>query len=308
MAIPIDIPESLTRAVGYKDEGVAWLKRLPELLEACARRWELSVNVPMVEDYAVMSYNYITPAMRKDGSDVIIKIVSSKKDFLTERDSLQFYGGKGAVKLLDSDEELDTLLLERLIPGVPLSENCDDEENTRIAASVMRRLWHKALEKHGFRYVADEAQFDDLRTRFNGNTGPLPAKFVAKAEAQFAELIATSAESVVLHSDLHHWNILSAEREPWLAIDSKGLVGDPAFEVASYMHNLPPKSCQGKDLRKLFAHRATIFAEELGFTRERILAWSWTHCLLCAWWGVEVDDDNWQGSIELAELIESVRS
>jgi len=60
VAVPIDIPESLTRAVGYNDEGVAWLKRLPELLTACAKRWELLVEVPMVEDYAVMSYNYIT--------------------------------------------------------------------------------------------------------------------------------------------------------------------------------------------------------------------------------------------------------
>ena len=308
MSVPIDIPESLTRAVGYNDEGVAWLKRLPELLEVCARRWELSVDVPMAEDYAVMSYNYITPATRGDGSDVIIKIASSKKDFSTERESLHFYGGKGAVKLLDSDEELNTLLLERLIPGVPLSENSDDEENTRIAARVMRRLWQKAPQKHGNRSVEDEVtKLSEVRIRFDGSTGPLPTKFVEKAEAQFAELIATSAESVVLHSDLHHWNILSAEREPWLAIDSKGLVGDPAFEVATYMHNRPPISCKGKDLRKLIARRVDIFAEELGFTRERILAWSWTHCLLCAWWGVEVDDDSCQGSIELAELIESLR-
>ncbi len=308
MSVPIDIPESLTRAVGYNEKGVAWLKRLPELLEASARRWELSVNIPIAEDYAVMSYNYITPATRGDGSDVIIKIASSKKDFSTECESLQFYGGKGAVKLLDSDEELDTLLLERLIPGVPLSENSDDEENTRIAARVMRRLWQKAPQKHGFRSVEDEVtKLSEVRIRFDGSTGPLPAKFVEKAEAQFAELIATSAESVVLHSDLHHWNILSAEREPWLAIDSKGLVGDPAFEVATYMHNRPPISCKGKDLRKLIERRAAIFAEELGITRKRILDWSLTHCLLCAWWGVEVDDDNWQGSIELAELIESVR-
>ena len=308
MAVPIDIPESLRRAVGYNDEGVAWLKRLPELLTACAQRWELTVKEPLSETYAVMSYNYITPATRGDGSDVIIKIASSKKGFSTECESLQFYGGKGAVKLLDSDEELDTLLLERLIPGVPLSENSDDEENTRIAARVMRRLWQKAPQKHGFRSVEDEVtKLSDVRIRFDGSTGPLPTKFVEKAEAQFTELIATSAESVVLHSDLHHWNILSAEREPWLPIDSKGLVGDPAFEVATYMHNRPPISCKGKDLRKLIERRAAIFAEELGFTRERILAWSWTHCLLCAWWGVEVDDGNWQGSIELAELIESVR-
>lgn len=308
MSVPIDIPKSLTRAVGYNEEGVAWLKRLPELLTACALRWDLSVKDPLSDAYAVMSYNYITPATKRDGSEVIIKIASSNRGFTTERDSLLVYGGKGAVKLLDSDEELDVLLLERVIPGVPLSEKCDDDESTRIAASVMRQLWHTAPEEHGFRTVEDEVTgLRKLRARFDGGTGPLPSKLVEKAEAKFSELLATSEESVVLHSDLHHWNILSAEREPWLAIDSKGLVGDPVYEVATFMHNLPPKSCEGKDLRQLIARRAAIFAEELSFTRKRILDWSWAHCLLCAWWGVEVDDGNWQGSIELAELMENVR-
>ena len=33
----------------------------------------------------------------------------------------------------------------------------------------------------------------------------------------------------MLHGDLHHDNVLRARREPWLAIDPHGVVGDPGW-------------------------------------------------------------------------------
>jgi streptomycin 6-kinase len=40
---------------------------------------------------------------------------------------------------------------------------------------------------------------------------------------------------VLLHGDLHHKNILSAEREPWLAIDPLPRVGDPAYDAVQFL-------------------------------------------------------------------------
>ena len=37
-------------------------------------------------------------------------------------------------------------------------------------------------------------------------------------------------DPVLLHGDLNPTNVLSAEREPWLAIDPKPVVGDPAYD------------------------------------------------------------------------------
>jgi len=39
------------------------------------------------------------------------------------------------------------------------------------------------------------------------------------------------------HVDLHFANVLAADREPWLAIDPKGLLGDPAFESVTVLWN-----------------------------------------------------------------------
>jgi streptomycin 6-kinase len=42
---------------------------------------------------------------------------------------------------------------------------------------------------------------------------------------------------VLLATDLHGGNILAAQREPWLAIDPKPYVGDPAYDLLQHMLN-----------------------------------------------------------------------
>jgi streptomycin 6-kinase len=42
---------------------------------------------------------------------------------------------------------------------------------------------------------------------------------------------------VLLCTDLHAGNVLAAEREPWLVIDPKPCVGDPAFDAVQHMLN-----------------------------------------------------------------------
>jgi streptomycin 6-kinase len=55
--------------------------------------------------------------------------------------------------------------------------------------------------------------------------------------ALFRELPASAGSSVLLCTDLHAENILAAQREPWLVIDPKPFVGDPAYDVLQHMLN-----------------------------------------------------------------------
>ena len=55
--------------------------------------------------------------------------------------------------------------------------------------------------------------------------------------ALFRELPATADSQVLLCTDLHGENILAARREPWLVIDPKPYVGDPAYDVLQHMLN-----------------------------------------------------------------------
>jgi streptomycin 6-kinase len=107
-----------------------------------------------------------------------------------------------------------------------------------------------------------------LRRRFDGGTGPLPVTLVDRAEALFAELIGSQGAGVILHGDLHHDNILSAEREPWLAIDSKGVIGEAEYEPGAFLRN---RLLSQPDPAKTLARRVNHFAERLGFDRQRMI-------------------------------------
>ena len=67
----MQIPESLAQNKKWAD----WLAELPAILIACAKKWPLRIEAALSEDYAQMSFGYITPATRPDGEKVILKCV-----------------------------------------------------------------------------------------------------------------------------------------------------------------------------------------------------------------------------------------
>jgi streptomycin 6-kinase len=107
-----------------------------------------------------------------------------------------------------------------------------------------------------------------------------------------------------LHGDLHHENILQAQRQPWLAIDPKGVVGEPAYEVGALLRNMAPRLLKGSQPSQIVARRAGILSEELGFDRTRLLGWGLAQAVLAAWWCIEDGVDGWEGFIRCAELIQ----
>lgn len=288
----------------YGEAGAAWLEELPTLVAKLEGRWSLTALAP----FENLSYNFVAAVRRPDGAGVILKIGVPNPELTTEIEALQLYDGRGCVKLLQVDRSRGALLLERLWPGTPLLQLCDenDEKATRIAAGVMRRLWRAAPPAADpFPTVARwAAGLGRMRHHFDGGTGPLPPALVEKAEALFAELLASMDEPVLLHGDLHHENILRSERDGWLAIDPKGVVGERAFEAGALLRNPLPWLLDQGDPGRVTARRVDILAEELNLDRGRLLAWALTGAVLSAWWCIEDKCDCWQEAIRCAEIID----
>jgi streptomycin 6-kinase len=304
IAIPPRLARTLVEVHG--EAGRDWLSRLPVLVALCEQRWSLQIGAPLSQ----LSYNLVAPARREDGTELILKLGVPNRELTTEIHALRLFEGRGAVQLIDADPDLGVLLLEYLRPGTPLVQigMSRDEEATSIAASVMRRLGRPAPQEHPLRSLADwTAGLAKLRPRFGGTTGPLPAHLVERAEAVLAELLGSMAEPVVLHGDLHHENILAAQRQPWLAIDPKGLVGEPAYEVGPLLLNPLPQLLEAADPPGIQARRVRQLAEELGFDRERIAGWGFVQAVLSAWWSIEDHGYGWEGAIACAEILEALR-
>ncbi len=288
----------------YGTAGIEWLNQLPRLVAECSARWSLTVMPP----FERLSYNYVAPAVRADGADVVLKIGVPNPELLTEIAALRIFDGHGIVQLLDADPVLGALLLERLKPGATLLTIADDEQATHIAAQVMRQLWRPAPEHHSFPTIAKWAKgFERLRKQFGGGTGPFPKHLVEAAESIYAEFIDSMVESVLLHGDMHHENILSAERQPWLALDPKGVVGEPAYEVGALLRNPLPQLLDAPEPGRILARRVDQLAEELRFDRARIIGWGMAQAVLSAWWSVEDHGHGWEPAIRCAELLAELK-
>lgn len=289
----------------YGEAGRAWLERLPSLIAELAQHDALTIAAP----FPNLSYNYVAPAVRADGKEVVVKIGYPGREFLTEIDALSLYNGRGMVQLLDAGREQGFMVLERVKPGMPVLDLGDDEKATSIAAHVMQEFWRPVPPGYSFPTVADwAAGLKKLRPLFGGTTGPLPARYVEEAEALFAELLPTQAEPVLLHGDLHHWNILSAEREPWLAIDPKGVIGEPAYEIGAWLRNPLLHLLKESDLKRMLERRIAQFSEELGFDRTRLRDWAFAQAVLSAWWSIEDHGSDWHtGMITLIEVLSTIK-
>lgn len=314
----------------FREAGYSFLEALPELVAAASAKWGLTDVQPSPE----LSYNFVAFAKRAPRhlhpgqvpsstpetgcsaqGEVVLKMGVPNREFLSEMEALRLFDGEGACKLLEYDEEKYWMLLERLNPGVMLAAMEDDEEATRIAAEVMKRIWRpmvsgsslpntqqRAVDLQKFIRLSD--WFDGLgrlRKMFDGGTGPLDEKLVERVEKSVGDFFKENHSPVLMHGDFHHYNILSSERG-WLVIDPKGVIGPAGYEVGPLLIN-PWGNLVGRtDHRQITRRRIDILHEHIGFERERIREWGLAHAVLSAWWGIE-DNTGWEYSYAFAEMI-----
>jgi streptomycin 6-kinase len=272
----IEVPERL----GWWREragGAAWLESLPRLAEDCAERWSIRLGEPFGQGHVSLA----VPATLSDGGQAVLKLNFPENESAGEADALAHWRGEGAVRLLELDRDRNALLVERADPGTSLWEVGDDEEATLIAASVLRRLWCRPPpDGHPFRVLAAEAGrwMAELRSAWEALGRPFEQRLVDAATASAGQLAGSQSNVVVCHQDLQGSNILRAKREPWLAIDPKPIVGEPAFDVASLLRDrrwsIDPGTIQ---------RRVDLLASELGLDRARMQGWGLVHALH---WGV----------------------
>ncbi len=250
-----------------------------------------------------MSYNYVAPVIRADGTTAVLKIGYPNPELLSEMETLRLYNGRFACQLLAADPENYAMLLEHIQPGQPLWSLADDEAETEIAAHLMQQLWQPiSPEDHPNLPTLDRRTLalTRLSDYFEDGFGPFPRRLVETAVTLRTELLAETIQPMLLHGDFHHENILTAQRKPWLALDPKGVIGDPAYEVGTYLYNPNAKLVAQQNL---LARRIDQFSEALSIDRQRLINWGIVQAVLSAIWSYQDHDRTLSPTLLIADQL-----
>jgi streptomycin 6-kinase len=276
--LPFALPRGLEWWRG-ESGGADWLDRLPRLAAECAEEWSLRLGTP----FEPAHISLVVPATLPDGSAAVLKLAFPEPESAQEPDALAAWEGRGAARLLARDDERSTLLVERCLPGTQLWSEADEARANVIAAGVLLEIWREPVADHPFRLLTDVAAEweESVPAAWDRLGRPFERSLLDLALEVLRDLRSSQPGIVILHQDFHGGNVLAAEREPWLAIDPKPLVGERAFDVASLLRDRRGELDRDPRPVQTMTRRLDQLTEALDLDRERMRAWGIVHAL--AW-------------------------
>ncbi|MGH8877657.1 MAG: aminoglycoside phosphotransferase family protein [Stackebrandtia sp.] len=279
----------------FAERGDEWLKALPVLIDERCAAWDLQITG---EAFSGGTHSYVAPVRRADGTSAVLKLPVVDAENLAEATALHHYDGEGAIRLYAFDRPSGALLLEYALPGEPLvhqppegaalegrPENAD---RFAIACALFRRLWRPAPETPGFPPLPRVT--DLVKTWATGlpeaAKTTLPDHLVARTVELCGELATPDGEEGIVNRDTHLGNIVSAQREPWLLIDPKPLLGERAFDAGFFTFKQVQYRPEAGFAREMVARTA----DGLGVSPERVRAWAFLRAVGIASAADEGDD------------------
>lgn len=259
----------------YGEKGKEWLDEMPGLVAAIS----LKLDLRDLKEVTNLTYNYVLSGFQGN-NPIILKLGLDSEALKREAFALKCFAGCGAVHVLAEDNGM--LLLERAIPGISLKSYfpAKEKESIEIVCGVMKKLHQANIPTtHNFPHIKD--WLAALDKDWN-----IPHDYLQKARELRDQLLNTSDPDVLLHGDLHHDNILQ-NGEGWLVIDPKGVIGEPAYEVAAFIRNPIPELLTHADAPNIIQGRVTQFAEALELPSQRILDWCFVQAVLAQAWALE---------------------
>jgi streptomycin 6-kinase len=258
------IPKSVIENCRKSPERIAWLQRVPDIVQKLVQRWGLTLDVPLEGEEA--SCAYVAAVRYGNGTPAVLKVGMPHMEQEHEIHGLRFWDGDPTVQLLASDEELGAMMLERCQPGTTLRV-LEESEQDKVISVLLRRLWRLPATPYPFRPLSALTEYWSSETLADVEQWP-DAGLVREGLRLFKELPRHTASAVLLATDLHAGNVLRAERESWLVIDPKPFLGDPAYDATQHLFNCcarlrsnPDRTIQG-------------LADLLGIDHERLRLWT----------------------------------
>lgn len=270
-----------TISLVHGNVGKQWYQRLPQFLENLAHTKALTLLPP----FEHLSFNYVLPVLGSKGEEWVLKVSVPHDEFSREIQALKHFNGRGCVRLIDANPDEGWMLIEQLRPGTRLVDSHNEQQAIPIAIDVMQCLWSPVTDSMHFisleKWLLSLEQLNTQKPLQRWVRKPLRDFVIGRAK----ELISSQGCQVLLHGDLHHYNILQHESK-WLAIDPKGVIGEREFEISALLRN-PFSVIEAPMEAKELARNLDWVVDLTAFNRERVLSWCIIQAILCVCWYFE---------------------
>ena len=285
--MPLTLPANLAAQADLRGRS-EWLAALPELVAGARCRLGLDwVGEPFRPGGQTA---WVAPVRTAAHGEAVLKLACRHEEAEDEAAGLAAWSGDGAVRLYHAeqiDDRTTLLLLERLRPGHWLLHE-PPEHQDEVIAGLLTRLWIEPPAQPSFRPLTTLCDYWAERCeRWAQNQGPgqgdghvqrgpVDPGLTRAGIELFRALPREPTEQRLLCTDLHAENVLSARREPWLMVDPKPYLGDPAYDVLQHILNAAARF--GREPRALCEWMAAL----TGLDAERVRLWLFARCVVGA--------------------------
>ncbi|RDI55457.1 aminoglycoside phosphotransferase family protein [Nocardia mexicana] len=298
----IEVPEAFARikAANEGERGRAWATALPEVVDGLLRRWSCTPTGPVMYGQV----GIVVPVLRRDRTPAVVKVSFPHPGNVHDPDAYATWDGRGAVRMFARDDDNFALLLERASQRT-LAAVTDPEQALTIQGRLSRRL--AVAAPPGLPRLSDQVDRweHEILTTATDFGNPLPRRVLDAVVATLREL-GPNQPDILVHGDLHDANILASDREPWLAIDPKTWVGDPAHDALNVIRS--PRHTdvlRSPNMRPTILRYLDIYCDAAELDTERTRRWTQAGAVREAMWGRRHADPDWliHATDQLAEAL-----
>jgi len=265
--VTIELPLDVLAMRDRGDDWAAWVDRLPALARDLLDEWDLTVDGALMNGFCSL----VVPVLTADRERSVLKLHTDadadESDF--EHLALQHWHGNGTVLLLRADPRRRAMLLERLHPRDLTT--IGDREACEVVGGLYGRIHVPALPQ--LRTITSYVERWTADLEALPRDAPIPRRLREQCVSLARDLVVDPASvGVIIHGDLHHHNVLAADREPWLVIDPKPMSGDPHYEPAPMLWNRWDEIVAG-NARENLRRRFHTLVDVAGLDEDRARDW-----------------------------------
>jgi streptomycin 6-kinase len=267
----------------------AWREDSDAIIDRLVAAWDLTLGPEYTGGVAGRAF----AAETRDGSGVVVKVGFPHPEAVAEAIAIDAWAPRYAPRLLAIDTSVWAMLLERVLPGTPLSDSDYPPELAFSLACEALAVAHRTPPPPGVPTLAEVVGdwSKNARRMISARPADDRARIMPWLE-RADQLIAEDDGDALLHGDANPGNVLEGSRELVL-IDPKPMRGRAEFDPAPLVEQVAPFTPE------LLANRVRRAAGLLGADHDLVVAWGAVRAALNVAWAW---DDGNSGAPELRAL------